>query len=210
MKTKAVAIYAALLLVIPVFVFAAENCSAGPSTTLCNAIGLGGATDIPGFIKAIMAWIGTIIGTLSIVMIVFSGGQMIVSQGDPAAITKAKTALTYSIIGFAVSVFAFMIISGVQYFIGASEVNQGSTSFVNPLGTTDLQAFVSRVLRNFLSLLGTLAVLMIIVNGLRYVTARGNEDQTKKARAGITWAVIGLISVIMAYVIISVIANFLN
>lgn len=60
-----------------------------------------------------------------------------------------------------------------------------------------------------LAIAGTLAVLFIIVGGIRYITAYGNEEQTEGAKKTLTNAIIGVVIVILAFVIVRVIVNAL-
>ena len=49
---------------------------------------------------------------------------------------------------------------------------------------------------------GALAIIMIILGGIMYATAAGNDDKIKKARKMIVGAVIGLAVAILAYVLV--------
>lgn len=60
----------------------------------------------------------------------------------------------------------------------------------------------------FLGLIGIVAVLYLVINGYRYVVARGDEAQMTQAKKGIMFAVIGLLFVLGAYTIIATILNF--
>jgi hypothetical protein len=51
---------------------------------------------------------------------------------------------------------------------------------------------------------GVAAVIFIIWNGIRYITAGGDTEKAKSARTGIINAVIGIVVVIAAYAIISI------
>jgi heme O synthase-like polyprenyltransferase len=204
---------------IPAIAMSAPDCSTGASSQLCNALpSLGGVAvnDVPSFIAAAMTWLATVIGTLALVMVIFSGAQMVFSQGDPAALTKAKQSFTYSIIGLAVVMAAYVIVEVALNLMGADDnlkpgfigVDPGG-SFINPLRDTHLMVFIDSTARDFLTIIGAIAMLYIIISAFRYITARGNEEQSKKARATFTWAVVGLISIIMSYVIITVVLNAL-
>lgn len=56
---------------------------------------------------------------------------------------------------------------------------------------------------------GTIAVLFLIIGGLRYVTASGNEEQAEGAKKTITHAIIGLVIIILSFVIVRIISNAL-
>ena len=50
---------------------------------------------------------------------------------------------------------------------------------------------------------GPLAVLMITVGGFRYVISHGDQPQMEAAKKNITWAVIGLIVIMISWIIVS-------
>ena len=69
---------------------------------------------------------------------------------------------------------------------------------------------VVQVIKTLLLVSGSLAILFIILGGFRYITARGNPEPLKKARASIVNAVIGLVVIVMSYVIVLVVSNVLK
>jgi len=56
---------------------------------------------------------------------------------------------------------------------------------------------------------GTLSVLFVIIGGIRYVTAHGNEEQAEAAKKTILHAIIGVVIVVLSFVIVRVITNAL-
>ena len=54
-------------------------------------------------------------------------------------------------------------------------------------------------------LLGAVALLMVVIGGFRYITARGNADATAQAKGMITHALIGLIVAALAATIVNVV-----
>jgi glucose uptake protein GlcU len=54
-----------------------------------------------------------------------------------------------------------------------------------------------------LFLIGVIAVIAIIMGGIRYTTSNGDASQTKAAKDTILYAVVGLIVAIMAYAVVS-------
>ncbi len=53
----------------------------------------------------------------------------------------------------------------------------------------------------------SIAILFIIYGGFLYLTAAGNEKQAESAKQTLTYAVIGLIVILLAYVIVSLVGN---
>lgn len=60
---------------------------------------------------------------------------------------------------------------------------------------------IANIISIALSLLGVIFVILTVYGGFLYMTARGNEEQTKKGQAIIVQALIGLIIVLTAYAI---------
>lgn len=67
------------------------------------------------------------------------------------------------------------------------------------LGLVDLAV---KVLQFLTLLAGIIAIFYLIWAGIQYITAGGDDDKAKKARAGIFNAVIGIVVIIFAYAII--------
>ena len=52
---------------------------------------------------------------------------------------------------------------------------------------------VRTVLRIVFGIAGGVAVIIVIVSGLRFVTSQGNPDATNKARNSVVYAILGLV-----------------
>lgn len=61
-----------------------------------------------------------------------------------------------------------------------------------------------------LYLAAPVAILFIAIAGLRYVTSYGEQTQIEAAKNTLTWAVIGLVVIIMAYAIVRAALYFLT
>ena len=70
--------------------------------------------------------------------------------------------------------------------------------------------FINNIVNTLLFVLGTIAVIMIIVGGIRYTTSNGDQSQLSSAKNTILYSVVGLVVAIMAYAIVNfVIGMFL-
>ncbi len=61
-----------------------------------------------------------------------------------------------------------------------------------------------------LTLGGVIAVLFIVLGGYQYITSRGNEDQAKSGRKTMTYALVGLIVVLLAFTLVSILTRTLT
>ncbi len=66
-------------------------------------------------------------------------------------------------------------------------------------GTTTVGEVVAMVIKTFLSLLGVIFVLLLVIAGFNWMTAAGDEEKINKAKDTIKAAVIGLIIIAAAY-----------
>lgn len=72
-----------------------------------------------------------------------------------------------------------------------------------------LPGLMKNVINTALVVLGMIAVVMIVVGGIRYTTSNGDAQQIKSAKDTIMYSVIGVVVAIMAYAIVNfVLASF--
>lgn len=69
------------------------------------------------------------------------------------------------------------------------------------LGTSDVRKTVSDIINVTLSLLGIVAVVIILWGGFRWMTAGGNEESVSEARKIIFSGIIGLAIILSAYAV---------
>ena len=68
---------------------------------------------------------------------------------------------------------------------------------------------IESVIKWMLGIAGVLAIAVIVSSGLMYVTSAGDKDRTNRAQQTLTYAIIGLIVVLIAYSIVTTVANTL-
>ena len=126
-------------------------------------------------------------------------------------ISNKLKAVDYFKVGEVVLVGIIMAAPFVALAAGSVlNVNCSSLNGVNCTQNTGLVSLAVIVLNWILGVAGLVAVIFLIWGGFRYLTAGGNEDSTKAARTTIINALIGLVIIILAYVIVSVVVNSTN
>lgn len=214
---KVILFFLLLIMLVPAFpalaqpsVTSGSSCTPGSYTVgLCDPLGLTkGGTFQQAINKTFLA-LGTVVALLAIVMIVYSGLKMLISRGEPDALKTAKSGFTYAIIGFVISAASFVVVLAFQKFIGVdpSLVPATGQTLVSPLTSPDAVSFIKTVLTNTLAVMGFLASVMIVFSAYLYATSGGNDEQNKKAKNGILWSIVGLLTSILAYVIITAVIN---
>lgn len=110
----------------------------------------------------------------------------------------------------------FLIILPIFASAGFESIGDGKVKVPNPLmgqaGPADEPKFgglVTNVLNVALAVVGSIAVIFLVYGGFRYVTAHGNEEQAEAAKKIIQQSILGLIIVVLAFAIITIITNAL-
>ncbi|MCB9820286.1 hypothetical protein H6796_03245 [Candidatus Nomurabacteria bacterium] len=72
-----------------------------------------------------------------------------------------------------------------------------------------LERTIANIVGVLLFIIGTLAVIMLIIGGIRYTTSNGNPEQIKAAKNTLMYAVIGLIVALLAFAIVNFVVSSL-
>ena len=81
---------------------------------------------------------------------------------------------------------------------------RGAQQPVDLFGTSGVFSEISSVL---LFIVGAIAVIMIVIGGLRYVVSGGDATQVQAARNTILYALVGIIIAILAYAAVNFVIN---
>ncbi|MFC1721955.1 Mbov_0395 family pilin-like conjugal transfer protein [Patescibacteria group bacterium] len=76
-------------------------------------------------------------------------------------------------------------------------------------GPANINEAIGNVTNWTLGIAGSLAVLFIIISGIRYVTSAGNQQLQESAKKNLTYAIIGLVIIVLAFVITNAVINAL-
>jgi amino acid transporter len=84
------------------------------------------------------------------------------------------------------------------------EIDDQEVSLVASAGITyglKLGEIVAIIIKGFLSLLGVIFMILILIGGFNWMTASGDEEKVRKAKDTLRRAIIGLLIVVSAYAI---------
>ncbi|MEX0622070.1 MAG: pilin [Candidatus Woykebacteria bacterium] len=98
-------------------------------------------------------------------------------------------------------VFSFLLFP--FYFTNASSVFAQE-----PATLQDLETVFRSVITWVAVIGGFLAFIAIIIGGFKYIVARGDPKAVSSAQNTITWAVIGLVLIIVAWLVLVAISQF--
>lgn len=93
---------------------------------------------------------------------------------------------------------------------GASSNNNCESQSLQKNGSdaaTSIGGTIKRILNLMSAIVATIAVIMIVVGGARYVTSGGKQDSVAAAKTTIIYAIVGLIVVSLAQVVVHFVLN---
>jgi hypothetical protein len=83
------------------------------------------------------------------------------------------------------------------------QINQFSNQFKGIQSNAGLVDTIIRIINALLVLAAIAAIVFVIIGGVRYITAQGDEDAIAAAKNTIIYAIIGIIVIILAAVIVN-------
>lgn len=109
------------------------------------------------------------------------------------------------------AVIALVALMGVVSFVPSynalaapvDEIGDGVTQAGGDDAGGDLPGFIKATVNILLYLLGAVAVVMIVLGGIKYATSNGDSSSITSAKNTILYAVVGLVVAIMAYAIVN-------
>jgi len=121
------------------------------------------------------------------------------------------------------ALFSFLQLAGLPLLTQSAKADEtffNSQIGINEIGNTygkaqgstptDIRVIIVNIIKILLGFLAAIFLVLIVYAGFRYMTAAGNDDQTKKAISQITSAVIGLLIVLASWVLTSAIIRYLT
>lgn len=143
-----------------------------------------------------------IIVILAIIFIIIGALLYITSSGDETQISRAKSAITAAMIGLALGIAAPSFLKEIAQVLGWTTVDSAIAQ------ADTLTAVSVKVLNFLLSIIGVIAIIMLVIGGMTYLTAAGDEGKAEVGKRITTYAIVGIAVALAALVIVTQIANF--
>ncbi|MFA7685390.1 MAG: hypothetical protein WCX95_01160 [Candidatus Gracilibacteria bacterium] len=86
----------------------------------------------------------------------------------------------------------------------AKDSNSGNASSTRKILT---EILLPKATTGFIGFVGMASFLMLVVSGVRFVVAYGNDEAIGKAKNEAMYAIVGLIIALLAYAIVTIVAN---
>jgi hypothetical protein len=157
------------------------------------------ATKATTFTQGLTGLIRIFIPSIAVLYMVVAGYRLMLSRGDAEKMTKAKTQVTWAIIGLIVAGLDEVVIFQILF------PNNGS-QIPDPAAFTKTIITMTNFVTGFIS---TIAVSLIIYAGYIYVTSLGGEG-VDKAKKILTGAIIGLLISMAAFGLVNTFVKIPN
>ena len=173
-----------------------SNISGG--TNFSNPLAFNTVEDfLGGFLTALQR----IIAVLALVMIVI-GAIMYITSAGGKQIETAKKTIYSALIGMAIAIAAPSFLKEISLLLGWTPQ---STTVKNALTLTQISM---NVLNFLLSILGVLALVMLVLAGIMYTTAATDSKQAETGKNIAKYAIYGVIVAMSSMVILQQVAKF--
>ena len=153
--------------------------------------------------------ITTLAAYLSLGFIIYGGYLYMLSSGDPGKALTGRKTLTRAFIGLAVVILSNIIVNTIGIaFLGQNGQLEGTNCATNECISAD--SLVSNFFNWIIGFAGVVAVIFVVIGGVSYITSSGDPSKLQKAKATITYALIGLAIVGLALTINGFVYNMIE
>lgn len=143
-----------------------------------------------------------IIGIIATAYILYGGFTYLTANGAPDRAAKGLSLIMNAVIGLVISIASIGIINKLF------EIIPSGTDSVDGIYKLSASEVIASVLSIVYWVAGAVAVIMLVIAGIRFVTSGGNPSGLQKARSSIIYSVAGLVVIIIAFTITNVILGF--
>jgi hypothetical protein len=108
------------------------------------------------------------------------------------------------VVGMGFAVLPASTVSAINVFpkCGAAG-GSGSTEVCKAANADNATSMTKDIINTMLYILGIIAVVMIVVGGIKYTTSSGDASKVKSAKDTIMYSIVGVIVAIFAYAIVN-------
>lgn len=140
------------------------------------------------------------IAVLSLLFIMIGGARFVLAFGREEELQKAQKSILWSVVGLLVALSSHKI---VTIIVSETYIPSSAT------GGGPLFDFLQSVVRILALLLNITFLLVVVLGGMRMVYARGQEEEVKKGRNMVAYAIIGAIIINVAPIVVKAVITLL-
>jgi hypothetical protein len=181
---------------------ATNTASSGGIVSFTNPLSF---NTVEGLLGTILTAVQRVVVSLALVFIVIGAVMILTSAGSPDMMEKGKKAITMALAGLAIGIAAPSILKELAGVLG-----WGSTPDATVNMAMSLSEIAVRVLSFLLGIAGTLALIMLVVGAIMYLTSAGDEERIDTGKKIFKYSLIGIIIVLSSLILVKQIALFFS
>lgn len=189
----------ALVLAVGVLAPAGSALAVCPPNEYCNPLRFGSLEEV---LASALSTMQRIIVVLAIIFIIIGAVLYITSAGNESRMTTAKAAITAAMIGLALGIAAPSFLKEIAQVLGWTAVDARLTA------ASSLTQIAGQVLNFLLSIVGVIALIMLVIGGIMYLTAAGDENRIEVGKKIVTYSIIGIAVALAALVLVTQVVTF--
>lgn len=190
-----------LALILGMFFSWTLSFSVQAQTAYVNPLQFGDTGDLGQVLGSVLSAMQGIIVVLGIIFIIIGALIYITSGGNESRMTLGKTAITAALIGLALGIATPSFLKEIAGVLGWGAIDAAIVA------APTLSSLALKVLNFLLSIIGVLAIIMLVIGGLIYLTAAGDENKAETGKKIVTYAVVGVSVALAALVITTQVAS---
>jgi hypothetical protein len=175
------------------------------ATTTINFVNPIAENSFQDLLTEILLRIRMIIVIVSMVFILIGAILYMTSAGNDRRMQTAKGAIFASLIGLAIGIAAPSFLREIYEILQPVGGTPGLVSSAPTLATIAM-----RTLNFLLGIVGTIAIIMMVVGGIMYLTSAGDEDRMKTGKKIFIYSILGITIALASLVIVRQIGNLLT
>ena len=168
------------------------------SIQIKNPLALNTVEDL---LNSIWGFLQGMIVILALIMIVLGSLFYMTAGGDEGRLKTGKAIITASLIGLALALATPSFLKQIGEIIGWGNLDPTALD-----RTKSVAEILASVLKFLLSIVGIIAIIMMVVGGMMYITAAGDEDRMKTGKSIVVYSLIGIAIALAALVIVTQVA----
>ena len=154
--------------------------------------------SVDKLLAAVATTVQGIVSALAVLMIVIAGILYMTSAGDQGRVETAKKAVTAALIGLALALAAPALLKEIYDVLGASG---------GPTPNRTLSQIIVETIKVLSGFVGSIAVLMLLVGGIMYITSAGDSTKSDTAKNIIQYAIVGLVVALISLIVVTQVIN---
>jgi len=147
---------------------------------------------------------------IAVLLVLWAGLLYMTAAGRPENVSKARNALTSTIIGIVILLIAPALVALAVSLTGGSLSDGGSDICSKAAATTSITTVLVNLVNWFAWFISVVSVISGLYAGFLYLTSGGNADRSRKATSALMFTLVGVAISILAFSIISIAELFIQ